>query len=152
MPVRAYLPGYRRLNVFRDAATRTGVYCGACLSFVVLFWLLVSNFLPALERFAIARDVIAATLIGFLALVPVIRFFRLPGSLVTSSLLSWLILALFYRVCCMFFQGLGDWMGAFQIFMYGVIVYMIVATLCWIGTIVWRARSHHVSHSNHHVS
>jgi hypothetical protein len=152
MPVRAHLPGYRWLNVFQDAATRTGVYCGVCLSFVLLVWLFVSDYLPALERFATARDIVVAALIGFLALVPVIRFFRLPGSLIISSLLSWLIFSVFYRLCCIFFQGRSDWLGAFRVFMYGFVVYLIVATLSWIGTIIWRARSHHISHSNHHVS
>ena len=152
MSVRAHLPGYRWLSVFHHAAARTGVYCGVSLSFVLLAWLLVSDYLSALERFAVARDLIVASLIGFLALVPVIRFVRLPGSLVISSLVSWIILTLFYRLYCLFFHGLSDSMGAFQVFMYGVIVYLIVATLCWIGTIIWRARSHHTSHSNHHVS
>jgi hypothetical protein len=152
MPVRAYLPAYRWLNVFHDAAIRTGVYCGASLSFVLLVWLFARDYLPGLERFAMARDFVVASLLGFLALVPIIRFFRLPGSLVLSSLVSWFILTFFYRLFCIFFAGLDDSFGAFQVFMYGVVVYLIVGTLCWIGTIVWRVRSRHASHSNHHVS
>lgn len=131
---------------------RTGVYCGVSLSFVLLVWLILSDYTSALERFAMARDFVGASLMGFLALVPIFRFFRLPGTLTISCLVSWLILSFSYRVFCMFFPGLGDWLGAFQIFMYGVVVYLIVATLCWIGTIVWRARSQHASHTNHHVS
>jgi len=152
MPVHTHLPGYSWKRIFHDAAFRTGLYCGASLAFVFLLWLLVANHVPALERFALARNLIAALLLGFLALVPAIRFFRVPESLVASGLISWCILTLFYRVFCMFFPTLSDWPGAFQVFMYGFVVYMIVATLCWIGSIVWRVHSHHASHSNHHVS
>ena len=152
MPVRAHLPGYRWLQIFRDAAIRTGVYCGVAFSFVFFVWLMVANHLPALEPFALARNLVAALLLGFLALVPVFRFFRLPGSLVISSLVSWGIFALCYRFFCLFYSGLAEWHGAFQLFMYGFVVYMIVATLCWIVSIIWRAHAHHVSHSNHHVS
>jgi hypothetical protein len=152
MPVRAHLPGYRWLSVFQDAATRTGVYCGVSLSFVVFVWLILSDYVPGLERFALARDFSAATLFCFLALVPVFRFIRLPGNLITASLVSWIVLTIFYRLFCMFSADLRDTLGAFQLFMYGVVVYLIVATLCWIGTIVWRARSRHISHTNHHAS
>jgi hypothetical protein len=152
MPVRAHLPGYRWLNVFHDAATRTGVYCGVALSFVLLLWLILSDSVSALERFAVPRDLAFASLFGFLALVPIFRFFRLPGNLVVSSLVSWIILTFFYRLFSAFFPEARDTVGTFQIFMYGVIIYLIVATLCWIGTMVWRVRTHHASHSNHHVS
>jgi len=31
-------------------------------------------------------------------------------------------------------------------------VYMIVTTICWIGTIIWKARASHVTHPNNHAS
>ena len=151
MPVRAHMPGYRWLDIFKDAAVRTGVYSGAGLSIVFTVWLIVANHVSVLERFAMARNVIAAILLGFLAAVPVVRFFRLPGSLIISSTMGWAILTAWYRLLCTVFSGLSDWHSTFQVFMYGVVVYLIVATVCWIGTIIWRARSHHITHSNHHV-
>jgi|SRR5579864_5622426 len=151
MPVRAHMPGYRWLDIFKDAAVRTGVYSGAGLSILFTVWLIVANHVSVLERFAMARNIVAAVLLGFLAAVPVIRFFRLPGNLIISSLMGWAILTAWYRLLCTVFSGLSEWHSTFQVFMYGVVVYLIVATVCWIGTIIWRARSHHISHSNHHV-
>jgi hypothetical protein len=145
------MPGYRWLDIFKDAAVRTGVYSGAGLSIVFTVWLIVANHVSVLERFAMARNIIAAILLGFLAAVPVVRFFRLPGSLIISSMMGWAILTAWYRLLCTVFSGLSDWHSTFQVFMYGVVVYLIVATVCWIGTIIWRARSHHITHSNHHV-
>jgi len=151
MPVRAHMPGYRWLDIFKDAAVRTGVYSGAGLSIVFTLWLIVANHVSVLERFAMARNIIAAILLGFWAVVPVVRFFRLPGNLIISSMMGWAILTAWYRLLCTVFSGLSEWHSTFQVFMYGVVVYLIVATVCWIGTIIWRARSHHISHSNHHV-
>jgi hypothetical protein len=152
MSVQAHLPEYRWSRVLRDAAVRTGVYVGAGLSIIFTLWLLIANHVSFLERFAVARNLVAAILLGSLASIPIVRFFRHPGSLIASSIIAWCILAIFYRLLCLIFSGLSDWHSTLQVFMYGVVVYLIVATVCWIGTIIWRARSSHISHSNHHVS
>ncbi|PYT41971.1 MAG: hypothetical protein DMG47_16725, partial [Acidobacteria bacterium] len=81
MLVRPHLPGYRWFHVFRNAAIRTGVYVGVCLTLVFTAWLVIANHAPFLERFALERNVAAASILGFLAAVPVFRFLRLPGHL-----------------------------------------------------------------------
>jgi hypothetical protein len=152
MTIRTYLPGYRRLSVFHNAAIRTGVYLGVCLGLVFTFWLIVANRVPFLERFALERNIAAAALLGFLALVPILRFLRMPGRLLASSLIAWLIFSLSYRVLCLFFRALGDKRSTFQVFMLGAVVYMIVTTLCWIGSCIWKTREAHVSHPQHRAS
>jgi hypothetical protein len=152
MPVQAHLPGYRWFHVPQDVAVRTGVYVGAGFSLVFTVWLLVANHVPVLERFASGRNLLAAVLLGSLASIPILRFIRHPGSLIASSLIAWCILTMFYRMLCLFYSGLSEWHSTFQVFMYGTVVYLIIATVCWIGAIVWRTRSSHISHSNHHVS
>jgi hypothetical protein len=82
----------------------------------------------------------------------VIRFIRSPGNLLSSSLVAWMIFSLTYRFLCIFFDLLGDKYSAFQIFMLGFVVYMIIATLSWIGMLIWRVRERHISHPNNHVS
>lgn len=151
MPVHAHLPGYGWFHVPRNAAVRTGIYTGVCLAFVFTTWVFLANRVPFFEPFALERNTVAAALLGFLALIPVLRFFRLPGSLLVSSLLGWAIFSLFYRVLCMFFSGLNDRHSTFQIFMLGAVLYMIVVTLSWLGTCIWKAREAHAGHSNHHV-
>jgi hypothetical protein len=152
MSVRPHLPGYRWFHVFRNAAIRTGVYVGVCLTLVFAAWLVIANHAPFLERFALERNIAAAGILCFLAAVPVLRFLRFPGHLLASSLLGWMIFSLSYRGLCMIFRGLNDWHSTFQVFMMGAVVYMILTTLCWIVGTIWRAREAHASHPNHHPS
>jgi hypothetical protein len=152
MPVRAHMPGYSWLDIFKDAAVRTGIYSGAGLSIVFTIWLIVANHVSVLVPFAMARNLVALVLLVFLAGVPVIRFFRLPGTLLASGLIGWFIFSIWYRLLCTVFSKLSDTLRTTsQVFMYGVLGYLIITTVCWIGTIIWRARSHHITHSNHHV-
>lgn len=155
MPVRAHMHGYRRFGLFRNSSVRTGVYVGACLSLVFIGWILLANRVPFLERFALELSLAAALLLGTFALVPILRFMRMPGCLLASSLIGWLIFSLTYRVLCMFFPffpGLSQRYAATQIFMLGAVVYLIVTTLSWLGTIIWRVRASNESHPNHHAS
>ena len=151
MEISAHLPGYRWFHVFRNAAVRTGVYAGVFLSLVFTAWLVLANRFPILERFALERNIAAAALLGLFALVPIIRFVSAPGNLLASGLVAWIIFTLCYRTLCLFFRGLSGWHSTFQVFMQGAVVYMIVTTLCWIGTIIWKARESDISHPNHHA-
>ncbi|HEV1995780.1 MAG TPA: hypothetical protein VGR03_15720 [Candidatus Acidoferrum sp.] len=152
MLVRPHLPGYRWFHVFRNAAIRTGVYVGVCLTLVFTAWLVIANHAPFLERFAMERNIAAAAIFGFLAAVPIFRFLRLPGHLLASSLLGWLIFSLSYGALCLIFHGLSNRLSTFQVFMLGAVVYLILTTLSWIVATIWRARGTHASHPNHHAS
>ena len=152
MLVRPHLPGYRWFHVFRNAAIRTGVYVGVCLTLVFSAWLVVANQVPFLERFALERNIAAAAILGFLAAIPVFRFLRFPGHLLASSLVGWLIFSGSYSLLCLMFRGLGNRLSTFQVFMMGAVVYMILTTLCWIIGTIWRAREANESHPDHHAS
>ena len=143
--VRAHLPGYGKLHVFKNAAIRTGVYAGVGLAMVLVSWVFVANRAPALERFAQERNIVAAVALALFAAVPVLRFWRLPGPLLASGLITWSILALTYRLLCVVFWGLAGRYSAVHIFTLGAVLYMIVATLSWIGTCIWRARESNIS-------
>ena len=140
MAVRAHLPGYRRLHLLRNASVRMGVYTGICLSIVLVGWIVIANRVPFLERFALERNIAAAALLGLISLVPVLRFLRMPGPLLASTLIGWAIFSLTFRVLCIFFWALRDRYSAVQIFVLGAVVYMIVVTISWLGTIISRAR------------
>lgn len=155
MSVSAHLPGYAWFSVFKNLAVRMGVYVGVCLSLVLYCWvIIIANRVPFLERFALERNLAGAALLGFLAILPGIRFIRLPGYLLASSLIAWAIFSLAYRLLSIFFEFelLGVKFSAFQIFMLGFVVFMILATISWIGTFVWRVRERDISHPNNHVS
>jgi hypothetical protein len=149
---RAQLPELRHAGVFKNAAVGTGVYAGAALSAIFATWVYVANRVPGTEPFALERNLTAAGVLSLLALVPLIRFCRLPGQLLASGLIAWSIVALTYRIICVYFPGLAEQASAFQIFIMGAVVYMILATLCWVGRCLWRAKGSGISHSNHHVS
>jgi hypothetical protein len=147
MSVGARVPGFGVHRVLQNAAARVGIYTGVALALVFTTWLVVANRVPEFEKFALERNVVAATAFGILALVPILRFLRLPGHLLASSLIAWTILTLTYRGLCIHFAALSERYSAPQIFILGVLVYMIFATLSWIGTCLWRARESYVSQS-----
>jgi hypothetical protein len=152
MSVRSHLPGYRWFHFLRNAAIRTGVYVGVCLTLVFAVWLVIANHAPFLERFARERNIAAAAVLCFLAAVPILRFMRAPVYLLASSLIAWLIFALCYGGLCLIFHRLSDRLSTVQIFMLGAVVYMIVTTLSWIGSLIWKVREAHITHPNHHAS
>jgi len=121
---------------------------------VLTAWLVVANRMPVLERFATERNIAAMVVLALLSTIPLMRFYRLPAKLLISGLISWTILTMTYGILTLFFGGLSEWHSAFQIFMLGAVVYLIVTTVFWIGTIIWRTRASHVSHphSRNHMS
>jgi hypothetical protein len=147
MSVSVHPSGYGLTRVFRNAAARTGICAGVALSLVFATWLFVANRMPAFENLALERNVVAATVLALVALVPILRFLRQPGHLLASSLIAWSILTLTYRGLCMHFRALDDRYSAPQVFILGALVYMILATLSWIGTCLWRVRESRVSES-----
>ena len=151
MPVRAHLPGYRRLHFVVNAAVRTGLYSGVALVLIFTLWLAIANNAPILEKFALERNLIAAIALAIVALVPILRFWRFPGNLLASGLLAWGILSVSYRLLCLRYLLLAARHGATQIFTLGAMVYLIAATIAWIGSCIGRLHEAH-SHSHDHLS
>jgi len=149
MPVLFKLPGYRWLSFLKNPALRTGIYSGLFLSLIFSAWILIANRAPFLEPFAIERNVAATVLFAFFAGVPVMRFFRSPEELLVSGLLGWGLLSLTYGIFGLAFVLLEQYYTALQVFVLGAISYLIFATLSWIGTIIWRVRARHGSHTHY---
>ena len=139
------------LHLFRHSPVRTGISVGVCLSLTLLLGLVLANYVRFLEPFAMGRNLAIAGLIGFLGLVPVLRFVRNPGGLLVSSLLGWFLFAIFYRFLCIFFHRLPDRLSPFHFFMLGAVCYLIATTLSWIGSVIWKIRASHISPPDHHA-
>lgn len=150
--VRAHMPGYASLQLVRNASVRTGIYVGACLSVAFAGWVVVANRVPFLEPFALLRNIVALALLCLLASIPVLRFWRMPGNLLGSGLVGWLIFSIAYRVLSLYFSGLEERRSSIQIFMLGAVAYLLVVSISWIGTIIRRARASDAAHPNHRVS
>ncbi len=152
MAARTQPVGYRWLLSLQTSAVRIGLYTGVGMSGVFVAWLFLANRVPFLERFALERNVAGGGLLVVLALVPVLRFLRHPRRLLLSGLLAAAVFSFAYRLLCLFFSALPDRIGAFHLFMTGSIAYAIVATLAWVGNLIWAVRGHHEPNSGHHLS
>jgi len=149
MPVIAKLPGYRLFGFLKNGAVRTGIYAGLSLSIVFTGWILIANRAPFLEPFAMERNIAAAALLIFFACIPLMRFYRSPGELLSSGLLAWALLTLTFRILCFVFVLLEQYYSAFHIFVLGAVSYLTFATISWIGTIIWRVHATNGSHTHH---
>src|SRR4029077_6252805 len=148
----AHLPGYKLYDALKDSAFRMGVCVGVCRFAVFASWVVVANRFRMFERFAMERNIAAAGAMALPAAPPILRFIRRPGSLLGSGLTAWTIFSFLYRIICLFFAGLSSWHGAWQVFVPGMVLYLIAATLAWILGLVWRVRaSHSASRENHQL-
>ena len=140
-----------------NCAIRTGMWSGISMVVVFIAWIYVANRMPSSENFASGRNILTASILLILFLIPVVRFMWQAGRLLAASLTAWWLFSLCYRLLCIVFSGLPERYTPMRVFILGSVVCMILATLSWIVTLVWRTReshiaSHHgVSHSNHHV-
>ena len=115
---------------------RAGISVGAGLCVLSVTWLLVANRVPFLDRFAIERNLAAAAVAGVLLLVPVCRFLKSPGQLFLSGLIAWTMLSLGYSAMVNQFPALDERLGAFHLFVLGVIVYGLLAAIVWVAQLV----------------
>jgi hypothetical protein len=149
MLTRPQIRTHQPLHLFRDSAVRTGVVVGVGLSLALSAWIYLANSLPIFNNISVERNLAAAAIIGCLAFLPVLRFFREPGNLLISSLVAWSIFSLTYRTLSLFYWTLSDWYSTFQVFIIGGVIYLIAATLSWIGTCIWKARAAHLPPPRH---
>jgi hypothetical protein len=148
MPDSITLPGYRWFRFLRNIPIRMGIYTGVCLSLVFSAWVIVANRMPPLEQFALGRNMGAVAALCFFASLPALRFFRSPNDILVSGLLGWTMLSCTYRILCLEFALLEDRYSAFHVFVLGAVIYLICATLSWIGNIIWRARMGDSTHTH----
>jgi hypothetical protein len=152
MLVRPAIREPEAFHAFQNSAVRYGLVVGVGLSLALCAWIFIANRVPIFDSVSVERNLISAALIALLAFLPILRFFREPAKLLTSSLIAWSLLALAYRALSIFFWTLSGSYSAFQVFMIGAVVYLIAATLSWIGICIWKARDAHVHPPRHHVS
>lgn len=149
MPDTMKLPGYRWFEFLRSTSIRMGIYTGVGLSLIFSAWVIIANRVPVLEPFALARNIGAIAALCFFASLPTLRFFRNPGEMLVCGLVGWAMLSFTYRILCAVFVLLQDRYSAFHVFVLGAVVYLICATVSWIGTIIWRARMADGTHTHH---
>ena len=145
------MPGYASLHLVRNASVRTGIYVGACLSAAFIGWVVLAIRVPILEPFAFLQYIAAVAVLCLIALIPVLRFWRMPGNLLGAGLVAWFMFSVSYWLLSLYFSSLEERYSAVQVFILGAVAYLLVVTISWIGTIIRRARAADV-HPNHPVS
>lgn len=139
-------------HAFRSSAVRIGMVVGVGLSLALTGWVYVANRVSIFDHVSFERNLVAAVLIGTVALFPVLRFIREPADLLVSSLVAWGILTLTYSTLSLFSWAIRDWFTTFQFFMLGAMLYLIATTLSWIGTCIWKARAAHLAPPHNRAS
>jgi hypothetical protein len=145
-----HLPGYKHYDALKDSAFRMGVYIGICLFAAFAAWLVAANRFPVFEHLALERNILAIAMMVLFGAIPILRFIRRPGKILLSGAIAWAIFSFLYRVSEIFFAGLASWHGAWEVFMAGIVLYLIAATLSWVLGVVWRVRAAHSTPRHNH--
>ncbi len=140
------------LSLHQNVALRTGVYAGLGLSLILVVWIFLANRVAIPKEFVRERNLATVALLVAVALVPVVRFLLLPAKLWISSLIAWTVFSITYALLGLAFGGLSNHFTAFQVFVLGAVAYMIVATIAWLGNIVWRTWAADAPRRHHTVS
>src|ERR1700724_4088733 len=115
----------QQFQVLRNSAVRIGLLAGGGLSLAFSGWIYLANRIPVFDRVSIERNLAAAAIMGVLAFIPVLSFFREPANLLISSLIFWSMLTVTYWILGMFFSALREWYSTFEVFTIGAVLYLI---------------------------
>ena len=122
----------------------TGALEGVLLSMILTAWLLIANRVPSFDHLASLRNALAVAAALFLTgLIPVARFRNSPKDVLPAGAIGLGMACLCYWSWTVYFEELADRMGAFQIFVMGLVAYTLAAVLLWVGNMIRSARHHH---------
>jgi hypothetical protein len=152
MAARPQLPGMRWFLWLRVAPLRLGVLTGIYLSCVFVGWLIVANRVPALWPFAGVRNAATGIIMLLVLGIPVIRFRQEPGRLFLAGLVAWTLLTMTYLAAELHYTLLESRVGAFHIFVLGVVSYGIVAVSDWVFLMCAGCRHQYVGRSRESAS
>ncbi len=122
---------------------RTGAIEGVLLCMLLTTWLLIANRVPYFDKFASLRNAAAVAALFLVGLIPIARFRKSPKDVVPTGAIGLGMACLCYWAWTIYFEGLADRMGAFQIFVMGIVAYTLAAVLLWVGNMIRSARHHH---------
>jgi hypothetical protein len=134
-----------------NAVVRTGITTGTLMVIVMLTALIVTNRIPALERYALERNAISYILFFMVMLIPVCRFLNQPLRLFGSAIIAWAMFAVGYDLTGLVFKNIFEELHRtpLEALLEGTIVYGICAVTAWVVTMVLHARRHPVAHAGH---
>jgi hypothetical protein len=138
------LPGNQWLLWLRSSTVRAGVLVGIYVSFIFVAWLLIANWIPQLAPFAAIRNYFAGTVLLLTLGIPIVKYASQPGRLFLSGATAWTILTLTYMTMELHFTLLSSRMGAFNLFVLGIISYGLISVFEWVFLMCAHVRHRHV--------
>ena len=140
-----------RNHWLRSPTVRLGLETGACLSLVLMTWLIVANRMDSLAGYAEVRNVAAAGMVGLVMLIPVLRYWKSPAQMFASGLLAWGVLSFAYLLLGLFFVRLYNRMGTLHVFMLGAGIYGFLSVFAWASSLVLAARRQPIAASRRRI-
>jgi hypothetical protein len=134
---------------------RTGAIEGVLLCMLLTTWLLIANRVAYFDKFALLRNAAAVAALFLVGLIPIARFRNSPKDILPAGAIGLGMACLCYWAWTIYFEGLADRMGAFRIFVLGIVAYTLAAVLLWVGSMIRSARHHHhlaVQHASRRTS
>ena len=118
-----------------------GLYIGFAMVAEMAVALIVINRVPALERFALARNAFFISCFFILALTPVCRFLKTPVRIFSSAMIAWTIFVLGYDLAGLYFNRLFDALHhtPFLTLIEGGVLYGVCAVGAWVGEMIVHA-------------
>ena len=113
------------------------------LSGIITTWLLIANRVPYFDRFASLRNAAAIAALFLVGLIPIVRFRNSAKDVLPAGAIGLGMGCLCYWAWTVYFEGLSDRMGAFQIFVMGIVLYTLASVILWVGSMIRSARHHH---------
>jgi magnesium-transporting ATPase (P-type) len=130
-------------------ALKTGLCTGVLLIAVMFVALAVSNRVPALERYALERNIVFYGLFFILMLVPVLRFLNSPLQMFSSAMIAWVMFVAAYDFAGLFFRNLSQVLRTpLELLTEGAVVYGLCAAGSWVAEMILHARHHPIGHGH----
>jgi hypothetical protein len=128
---------------------RTGAAEGVLLSGIITTWLLIANRVPYFDRFASLRNAAAIAALFLVGLIPIAKFRNSAKDVLPAGAIGLGMACLCYWAWTVYFEGLADRMGAFQIFVMGIVLYTLASVILWVASMIRSARHHHQLQMQH---
>lgn len=136
-------PDANSRNFLRNPTVRNGAITGVLLSLVMLASLVLANRMKRFDLFALERNAICSGIFVFVAMLPVVRFWRSPVQLFASGILGWVIFTLAFVAAGNFFLRLHSQLRTPGVVLaYGAAGYGLIAVLSWVGDMLQSAVHH----------
>lgn len=134
-------PADRLADATSHSVLKLGLYVGVAMAAEMAIALIVINRVPALERFAFARNAFFMAVFFVLMIVPVCRFLFAPVRMFSSAMIAWAIFVAGYELAGLYFERLFDAVhrSPIVVLVEGAVLYGVWAVGSWVVEMIIHA-------------